>query len=388
MEPKRLRLEGSTLPELQARVAAEHGDGARIIAAEQVTVGGIRGFFAKRHIEVTVEVPADEPAEILVAVPSSRRRASHARDELSTRLGIAALLDDADDAESLLHGDRAPWPTGGAVPAGPAPASPASAGPAPAGPAPTGPAPARRRAREAAASADVVSTDTPDFARLMDELTFATSPARAAQAVAVPVPLPWHAVATTDAAAAAAAQDSVELTPGAPRILDGPGDLVVLIGLHADVLEAARLLSSGPTAPMVDSTDHAVTDRRSALAARARGVEQGRGVLVVRGLPARPGTHPAGPHSAGPQPAGPVAALGADQVWAVVHAGRKPSDTARWVRDAGADVSIDGIAVLGIDSTATPGTVRELGLPIGWLAPAPAPEPAASAGPSDPIAIG
>ena len=363
MEPKRLRLEGATLPELQARVVAEHGDGARIIAAEQVTVGGIRGFFAKRHIEVTVEVPADEPAEILVEVPSGRRRASRARDELSTRLGIAALLDEADDAESLLHGDRAPWPTGGAAPAGPAPA---------------GPDPARRRAREAAASPDVVSTDTPDFARLMDELTFATSPARAAQAVAVPVPVPWDAVAPTDAAAAAATQDAVELTPGAPRILDGPGDLVVLIGLHADVLEAARLLSSGPLAPIFDSTDHVVTDRRSALAARARGVERGRGVLVVRGLPAGPGTHPAGP----------VAALGADQVWAVVHAGRKPSDTARWVRDAGADVSIDGIAVLGIDSTATPGTVRELGLPIGWLAPAPAPEPAASAGPSDPFAIG
>ena len=399
MEPKRLRLEGATLPELQARVVAEHGDGARIIAAEQVTVGGIRGFFAKRHIEVTVEVPADEPVEILVEVPSGRRRASHSRDELTTRLGIAALLDDADDAESRLHGDRAPWPPDGPALAGPASASHVSAGPGPTAPAPTGPDPTRRRAREVAASPDVVSTDTPDFARLMDELTFATSPARVAQAVAVTAPVPWDAVAPTDAAAAApATQDAVELTPGAPRILDGPGDLVVLIGLHADVLEAARLLCSGPTAPIFAGTDHAVTDRRSALAARARGVEQGRGILVVRGLPARTGPHSAsphaagphaaGPHPAGPHPAGPVAALGADQVWAVVHAGRKPSDTARWVRDAGADLSIDGIAVLGIDSTATPGTVRELGLPIGWLAPAAVPEPAASAGSSDPFAIG
>ncbi|TFC48045.1 MULTISPECIES: hypothetical protein [Cryobacterium] len=362
MEPRRLRLEGATLPELQARVVAEHGDGARIIAAEQVTVGGIRGFFAKRHIEVTVEVPADDPADILVAVPSGRRRAAHIRDELSTRLGIAALLDDADDAESLLHGDRAPGPTFGGTLSGAASNSPASTGPAS-----TSAAPARRRARQAAASPDVVSTDTPDFARLMDELTFATSPARAAQPVAVPTPVPWAAVAPTDAAAAAAPQDSVKLTPGAPRILAGPGDLVLLIGLHDDVLEAARLISNGPTAPIFDGTDHAMTDRRSALAARARGVERGRGILVVQGLPA-----------------GPVAALGADQVWAVVHAGRKPSDTARWVRDAGADVSIDGIAVLGIETTATPGTVRELGLPIGWLAPA----PAATAGPSDPFAIG
>ncbi|POH61485.1 hypothetical protein C3B59_12650 [Cryobacterium zongtaii] len=362
-----MRLEGATLPELQARVVAEHGAGARIIAAEQVTVGGIRGFFAKRHIEVTVEVPADDPADILVAVPSGRRRAAHSRDELSTRLGIAALLDDTDDAESVLHGDRAAGPTVGGTPSGAASTGAASTGAASTGAASTGAAPARRHARQAAPSPDVVSTDTPDFARLMDELTFATSPARAAQPVAVPTPAPWAAVAPTDAAATAAPQDAVQLTPGAPRILAGPGDLVLLLGLHDDVLEAARLLSNGPTAPIFDATDHAVTDRRSALAARARGVERGRGILVVQGLPA-----------------GPVAALGADQVWAVVHAGRKPSDTARWVRDAGADVSIDGIAVLGIETTATPGTVRELGLPIGWLAPA----PAASAGPSDAFAIG
>jgi hypothetical protein len=176
-------------------------------------------------------------------------------------------------------------------------------------------------------------------------------------------------VAPTDAAAASAAPEQPpHLTPGAPRMLDGPGDLVLLIGLHADVREAALLLSTGPTAPVFDGPDR-ITDRRSALAARARGVEQGRSVLVVQAVPARP-----------------VAALGADQVWAVVHAGRKPSDTARWVRDAGADITIDAVAVLGVDSTATPGTVRELGLPIGWLAPPSGPP--ASAGPSDPFAIG
>ncbi|TFC02798.1 hypothetical protein E3O42_07665 [Cryobacterium adonitolivorans] len=389
MEPKRLRLEGATLPELQARMVAEHGDGARIIAAEQVTVGGIRGFFAKRHIEVTVELPADDPADALVAVPAGRGRAAHARDELSTRLGIAALLDEADDAESRLHDDRAPWPTGGTVPTGAVPTGAVPTGAVPTGAVPSGPAPAvpapdsaRRRARDALAAPDVASTGTPDFARLMDELTFATSPARAARAVALSVPEPahWDAVAPTDAAAAAP-QDAPELTPGAPRILDGPGDLVLLIGLHTDVLEAARLLSSGPTAPIFDGPDHAVTDRRSALAARARGVERGRGMIVVQGVPARPDAHPAGT-----QHAQTVTALGADQVWAVVHAGRKPSDTARWVRDAGADVTIDAVAVLGVDSTATPGTVRELGLPIGWLAPPP--RPPASAGPPDPFAIG
>ncbi|MET0955431.1 MAG: hypothetical protein ABWY68_05730, partial [Cryobacterium sp.] len=103
-----MRLEGATLPELQARVLAEHGDAARIVAAEQVTVGGIRGFFAKRHVEVTVEVPVTE----LRQVPGERRRAAHRRDELSTRLGIAALLDEADEAEALLQGGVGPVASG------------------------------------------------------------------------------------------------------------------------------------------------------------------------------------------------------------------------------------------------------------------------------------
>ena len=334
MQTKRLRLEGSTLPELQARVLAEHGDGARIIAAEQVTVGGIRGFFAKRHIEVTVEVP-DAPVQILVERGSERRR--HARDEVTTRLGIAALLDEADAAESLL---------------GAAPASD------------------RRSSRDTTTTPDV-STGTPDFARLMDELTFATSPARRSDPAPVPAPdepAPPHLTATPYRPAEP--QPSAEsnhdesgdrpaLTPGAPTLLDGPGDLILLVGLPDDVAVAAALLSAAATAPLYDERDR-VDDRRSALAARARGVEHGRSILVA--------------HSSGDP-----AALGADQVWAVVHAGRKAADTARWMRDAGELVTIDAIAVLGWDSTTTPGTVLELGPPIGWLAPA---------GPPQPFAIG
>lgn len=340
MQTKRLRLEGSTLPELQARVLAEHGDGARIIAAEQVTVGGIRGFFAKRHIEVTVEVP-DAPVQLLVERGSERRRASRARDEVTTRLGIAALLDEADAAETLLRTD---------------PASP------------------RRAARETVAAPDV-STGTPDFARLMDELTFATSPARrpgGGSAPDEPTPPYRSAVPFRSPVPDRSAEpfgppepdrhepgDRPALSPDAPTLLDGAGDLILLLGLPDDVAVAARLLSAGALAPLYDDRD-LVDDRRSALAARARGVEHGRSILVA--------------HASGD----PVA-LGADQVWAVVHAGRKPADTARWVRDAGALVSIDAVAVLGWDSTATPGTVLELGLPIGWLAPA---------GPSQPFAIG
>jgi hypothetical protein len=349
VETRRLRLEGATLPDLQARVLAEHGDAARIIAAEEVTVGGIRGFFAKRHIEVTVEVPLD----VFVQVPGERRRAAHRRDELSTRLGIAALLDDADEAEALLH----VAPTRQPHPGGTGPAVPPAGGPlAPAG------------------HSEAVSTATPDFARLMDDLTFATSPARGA-AAAVGAPADGAALGR-----AAADSGPLKLTPGAPRLLAGPGDLVLLIGLPADVLEVARRLSEEPDAPIVLGID-GVGDRRAALTARAGGVEQGRSVVVTCGLTA---TGPAGASDLA-DPVGDrsaaAALLGADQVWAVVDASRKPADTVRWVQSAGAAVPIDVVAVLGAESTATPGTVGELGLPIGWLSPE-------STGPHNSFAIG
>lgn len=86
MSPSRFQLEGSSLSELTTRVAAEYGPHARIIAAEAVTSGGIQGFFAQRHYEVTVEVPEDTAQD------------AHSFD-LPSRAGIAALLDDADNAD-------------------------------------------------------------------------------------------------------------------------------------------------------------------------------------------------------------------------------------------------------------------------------------------------
>ncbi|TFD47250.1 hypothetical protein E3T55_15365 [Cryobacterium frigoriphilum] len=120
MEPRRFQLRGATLAELKQRIRLDHGEDALIVSAEKVTVGGIRGFFARQHYEVTVEVPP-------------RRRAAHALD-LPARLGIAALLDDADEQESQLR------PRAAAV----LPATP-------------------------------VSTESDGFAALMDELTFATA---------------------------------------------------------------------------------------------------------------------------------------------------------------------------------------------------------------------
>lgn len=73
------------MEELRERVRTRYGPEARIVSAEAVTVGGIKGYLAKRHYEVTVQVPVAEP----------RRTAA-----VRSRAGIAALLQEAEQAES------------------------------------------------------------------------------------------------------------------------------------------------------------------------------------------------------------------------------------------------------------------------------------------------
>jgi hypothetical protein len=51
----------------------------------------------------------------------------------------------------------------------------------------------------------------------------------------------------------------------------------------------------------------------------------------------------------------------------VVDAGRKQEDTARWVKVLASQLNVTAVAVVGADETATPDTVRDLGLPVGWV---------------------
>ena len=102
----RFRLEKPTLTGLAARVAAEYGPDARIVDTEESIVGGIAGIFGRRVVDVTVEVPDR-------AAPEGAHEFS-----MRSRVGLAALLDDADAA------DLAPASANGADPwAVPAPAA-------------------------------------------------------------------------------------------------------------------------------------------------------------------------------------------------------------------------------------------------------------------------
>ena len=60
--PTRVLLEGPTIEPLLAQVREEYGSAVRIISADKVRSGGIGGFFAKQHYELSVEVP-DAAAE-------------------------------------------------------------------------------------------------------------------------------------------------------------------------------------------------------------------------------------------------------------------------------------------------------------------------------------
>ncbi|WP_167040941.1 hypothetical protein [Salinibacterium sp. ZJ454] len=306
---RRLQLEGQSLDDVTARVFAEHGSAARIVAAEKVTVGGIRGFLARQYYEVTVEI-GDRP-----------RRAVHAGlMDVSTRVGIAALLDEADAAEAQLRGDA--------------------------------PSPA-------------VSTGTDDFARLMDDLTFTTASAvdvavEAAGSAAGLAGLPGRAVQDAAALGSAAAA-AASVAPPSP--LRRAGDLVLVVGAEQDAFVVARSLAAAANAPAVYVGGslvgtNRVEDRRTALAARAAGVAAGHSVFVAFGL--GPGARDAAERAAS------VAGIAADQIWLAVDAGRKPDDTARWVQAVTAAAAVDAVAVQGSDATSSPDTVASLGLPIGW----------------------
>ena len=56
-----LLLEGPDIDALLERVKDEHGPDAHIVRAEQRLVGGVRGFFARRRFEVTVELEEPPP---------------------------------------------------------------------------------------------------------------------------------------------------------------------------------------------------------------------------------------------------------------------------------------------------------------------------------------
>jgi hypothetical protein len=317
--PRLLQLEGTSLEELKARVLAEHGTRARVVAVEQVTTGGIHGFFGHRHFEVTVEVQdgpdapplhygqvhevpkpaaAPKPAAPRPAAPKPSAQKSPAKHPAAAqgavKSGLDALLDGADDEDTVSY----------SVPDDGFP----------------------------------VSTSSREFANILDELESVTAPVVAPQPHR---PLP------------------------APKLLSASGDLVLVVGLGTDALAVARAMAGSvgkaelAASGALDSPGLArIADRRDALLARARGVERNETLFVAAGITSG-GVHASSQATA-------LAQLRADQVWAVVDASRKPEDSARWVRKVSSVVQLDAIIGIQREGTTTPETVNALGLPVSW----------------------
>lgn len=137
-----------------------------------------------------------------------------------------------------------------------------------------------------------------------------------------------------------------------------PGDLLVLVGLGEDALQAApdvarsrgMLVACAGTvtasgAPHIDSP-------MDATEARAGGVRQGNATAVALGT-----------DLAGRDLPRLLRDIQPEHVWAVVNASRKPEDTERWVGRLRELTDVQAMVVVGADLTDTPETVDRLGLP-------------------------
>ncbi|MBW4042870.1 MAG: hypothetical protein HIU86_12230 [Acidobacteria bacterium] len=373
----RFRLEKPTLTGLAARVAAEYGPDARIVDTEESIVGGIAGLFGRRVVDVTVELPDR-------AAPEGAHEFS-----MRARVGLAALLDDADAAElgpANAYGDD-PW-------AAPAPAAHVSTQggdfasvldalridvePAETG----GGTPARPLRRPAPVSAPQPFTQVRPPRAPMRAITAAV-PVRALEATPgrrAPV-APDRPVAPAQAAPAtpaeiAAVQQYVwatakprsrtgRTTPGSPPPQrTRAGDLLLLVGVGDDPMHVAKALRDRMQKGYVcdggaleGNSRRRVDDRRGAVAARAYGVRSDQPVIVAYGVGLGPMAE---------QELEQLMSIDSDQSWLVVDAARDPGETLEWTGRLRGRLQVDAVASLRAPRSGQHEALAAIGLPEAW----------------------
>jgi hypothetical protein len=297
-----LQRNGATLDEVRDAVRAEFGAAARIVAAERVTTPGIGGLFRKAYVEATVEVPTPDD------VPTARVAIA---DGAVKRVGIAALLADAEAAEARIAGGDGTATTradafasvlDGFVADGITGSAPRPAGPV-AEPGPSTGAVSRLQDTPLPGGTDHLLDARPD--------TRVPAP-----------PAPGHVV---------------------PSVRSADGDLVLLVGRPNDVDAAAGIFAGRYALRPTDAAD-----RRAGILARAEGVRDGYALLAVAAW----------------DDAATVDGLAPDQVWVVVDVGRKPSDSRAMLSAVAGRVVVAGVVAIGAGETATPESVHLLGVPV------------------------
>ncbi|NII39873.1 hypothetical protein E9228_000492 [Curtobacterium flaccumfaciens] len=317
MPPIRSQRSGATLDEVRAGVLAEFGPGARIVSAERVTTGGVAGLFRKAHVEAVVEVPDPlDPPTARVAIASSPAK----------RVGIAALLADAEAAESRIAESD-----GTATTRADAFASVLD------GFASDGLAPPRRTGARPTTAEPGLPSATDGAVASVTSLPGG------------PEPDPWADLRAELVApgAAGAASGAPAAPPPAPAVRSADGDLVLLVGRATDVDAAAGVFANRHALRAT-----AASDRRSGILARADAVRDGVALLAVAAW----------------TDVATTASLAPDQVWVVVDVGRKHEDAvAMLTAVVEVGVPIAGVLAIGAEETGTPDTVRLLGVPVRTL---------------------
>lgn len=373
----RFRLDKPTLTGLAARVAAEFGPEARILDTEETIVGGIAGIFGRRVIDVTVEVPDR-------AAPDGAHEFS-----MRSRVGLAALLDDADAADlgpASAYGDD-PW---GSAPA-PAAAVSTQGGdfasvldalridvePGEA----AGGTPARPLRREPPATPQVFTQIRPPRHQMravtasVPVKVLEASPVRPAPLRRPPAPLPTPPGPPTPAEIAAVQQyvwattkprsRMGRTTPGSPPPQrNRAGDLLLLVGIGEDPMRVAKGLRDRMQKGYVcdggsleGNTRRRVDDRRGAVAARAYGVRSDQPVIVAYGVGRGPLAE---------QELEQLLSIDSDQAWLVVDAGAEPEETLEWTGRLRGRLQVDAVASLRVQRGVQHEALTAIGLPEAW----------------------
>jgi len=353
----RLQLEGGDLAALLAQVSEDLGPSARVIRAERVRTGGVAGFFAREHFELTVEVP-DAP---LPRPRASRYARPAAGGPPSALSGLDALLGAADAADD----DGRPRPaheppaisTGGSAFADVLAQVQALA--------------AERRAPAAAVG-------------VVDEPAASTPPPAAPPVVVRPEPPASFDLATRLASVGVPDEllrhgprslaDVVGALPAAPPPARTPGAVTVVVGSAVDADRTAALLADRlGIAPESVVSAGTATARAGAPGPRGRSRTRPADAETAQAWRATAGSaaHPwvvalavgEGREELGAA-ADLLAALQGDAVWAVVDARTKTPDARAWLGRLG---RVDALAVRGMFDTTQPGAVLDLGVPVAWF---------------------
>jgi hypothetical protein len=100
-------LEGPAIEPLLAQVRDEYGSKVRIISADKVRSGGVGGFFAKQHYELSVEVPDESAEDRIEMARQTRTPTETARPTLEQLVERAEAQDRMDEPRTVARAARA-----------------------------------------------------------------------------------------------------------------------------------------------------------------------------------------------------------------------------------------------------------------------------------------